>query len=41
MAPARYIICGHEMEWFIVGLVAGMVFMALVDYVIDKKGKRK
>lgn len=26
----------QEMIWFAIGLVAGVVFMALVDFVIDR-----
>lgn len=28
-----------EMMWFVVGLVAGIVFMALVDWLIDRRRK--
>lgn len=37
----HYIVSSEEPLWFVVGLISGIIFMALVDFMIDrKKGKK-
>lgn len=38
--PIMYVTTDDEMLWFFIGLVAGIVFMALVDFMIDRKVRR-
>lgn len=32
---------GHELMWLIAGIVVGMIFMALIDFIIDRLYKPK
>lgn len=36
MPLVKYVVVSEEPLWFLIGLIAGAVFMALVDFMIDR-----
>lgn len=37
----HYIISSDEPLWFVVGLITGAALMALIDFVIDRVGRKQ
>lgn len=37
--PVKYVVASNDMLWLTVGLVAGMISMAIIDFVIDRSKK--
>lgn len=40
MYPIRYVACyEYELMWLFAGLITGMIFMAIIDFIIDRSKK--